>query len=1163
MEVAAAAKAAGLEAQSFGAKLQGEASKLSVWALATTMIMGAVRAVKEMVENVKRLDMELIELKKVTDLTSIGYERMVDEAAVIARGIGAKLSDTIRAEADFARLGYDVNGEVQALAKTALVYKHVGDGIKDISEASESIISTMKAFGIEAENSMKIVDAFNEVGNKFAISSSGIGEAMQRSSASLAAANNTLEESIALTVGMNNVIQNPQIVGTALKTVSMYLRAAKADLEAAGESTEGMAVSTSKLRESILALTKQKVDIQLDENNFKSTYQVMKEISAVWADIADIDQAALLELLGGKRNATAVVSLLANFSDAERALEVAMNSAGSALQENEKWLAGIEGHISQFSAAFEDLSRKIVDSEMFKGLIDTGTLFIDVLIGITDGLDKVTGGLGGIPVAVAAITAAMGIMSKSGVKGGPFDFAPGDLSKAAEGIKAFGAHIKASVKDVGLFKTGLGEARGAMEGIKGVAQNAGASLQSFWTGFSNTPADMKALVGYAKELSTINEAQAAGLIDIKQNNMLAAEAYKTHIASVDGLKASTISTANAMKTGAVSAKQFAVGAGSIGVGAKAAAAGMKALSIAANMLFNMAIAAVITALITGIDKLIHHAEIAAEKAREAARAANEAATQSVDQYKSLVSLAGEYQKLSASGKINTADIEKARDLQNQIVQIVGRQVDGLDLVNGAGEEQVKLLREQLRLRAEDARIAATAAYSASVKATEKGQPLEKGFLGLYKGAYSSKHWASKDEQAARTALKNAKLWSEAYDNLRIGLIDEIMPGPAYTITLDFDMDGNKLDTVFKKISFLQEQIKALEADGNVDVTSNPVYLGLVQQVQAFEAIAAPNIEASVRLLESVATAAELASGDSMAAVKNLAEYTAERDRLISEIAGSASLKGPLESGAIELSRVEAAVDSILARNLPEWFEASRQAASESTAAFVDASAVIDNLGDSIDRISKRQKILQAAMADMGNPSGSGGISADTVKSIQDALTANEKLTDYITAQNGVLKLNAEAWNARTFGDIQSQIGQLQAANKALEEQNAQFIANSGAADILDLFSGKYAETSKRIEENTAKIQENQQALEMYQAIYDQMAMVDVWDFANMANDLGSVQGAASGLISAMQQLREGTALTKAELAKLAIQYPELLSAANLFVDSSVAGQRRSTASSTA
>lgn len=43
------------------------------------------------------------------------------------------------------------------------MYKNVGDGIDDVAQASESIISTMKAFNIEAADSMGIVDKFNEI----------------------------------------------------------------------------------------------------------------------------------------------------------------------------------------------------------------------------------------------------------------------------------------------------------------------------------------------------------------------------------------------------------------------------------------------------------------------------------------------------------------------------------------------------------------------------------------------------------------------------------------------------------------------------------------------------------------------------------------------------------------------------------------------------------------------------------------------------------------------------------------------------------------------------------------------------------------------------------------------------------------------------------------
>lgn len=78
------------------------------------------------------------------------------------------------------------------------MYKNVADGIKDIGDASSSIISTVKAFGLEAKDAMSIVDKFNEVSNNFAISSEGIGIAVQKSGAAMKAAGNDIDQTIAL-----------------------------------------------------------------------------------------------------------------------------------------------------------------------------------------------------------------------------------------------------------------------------------------------------------------------------------------------------------------------------------------------------------------------------------------------------------------------------------------------------------------------------------------------------------------------------------------------------------------------------------------------------------------------------------------------------------------------------------------------------------------------------------------------------------------------------------------------------------------------------------------------------------------------------------------------------------------------------------------------------
>lgn len=61
-----------------------------------------------------------------------------------------------------------------------------------------------------------------------------------------------------------------------------------------------MAETTSQLQAKLLALTHGKVDIMLDANNFKSTYQILKEMSVVWKDMTDVERAAALELMGGR-----------------------------------------------------------------------------------------------------------------------------------------------------------------------------------------------------------------------------------------------------------------------------------------------------------------------------------------------------------------------------------------------------------------------------------------------------------------------------------------------------------------------------------------------------------------------------------------------------------------------------------------------------------------------------------------------------------------------------------------------------------------------------------------------------------------------------------------------------------------------------------------------
>lgn len=363
---------AGGEAETLGQKIKRIFGEKLGYGIIASAAMMARRSIREMYNNVVQIDTAMTELKKVTNETDESYRRFLDGSAERAQKLGAKISDVVTATADFARLGYNLE-DASILSDTATIYKNVGDGISDINSASESIISTMKAFGYEASDAMSIVDKFNEVGNNYAISSKGVGDALLNSASAMAAANNTLDETIALSTAANTIVQNPEKVGTALKTVSMYLRAAKDDAEDMGESTEGMAESVSELQNKLLSLTGGKVNIlQADGQTYKSTYQILKELSDVYDSLSDVSQANILELIGGKRNSNITAALLEGFDVAEKSLATSMDSAGSALEENEKYLDSINGKVAQLEATFQDLSQNVIDSETVKVFVDLG-----------------------------------------------------------------------------------------------------------------------------------------------------------------------------------------------------------------------------------------------------------------------------------------------------------------------------------------------------------------------------------------------------------------------------------------------------------------------------------------------------------------------------------------------------------------------------------------------------------------------------------------------------------------------------------------------------------------------------------------------------------------------------------------------------------------------
>ena len=164
----------------------------------------------------------------------------------------------------------------------------------------------------------------------------------------------------------------------ALRTISLRLRGTSTkELEEAGEDTEGVVTSKSKLRSKIKGYTG--IDILTDSGAYKSTYEILLEISKVWDDLTDKDRAGLLEMLAGKTRSNTAAAILSNTKDLEAAYKSAMEAEGSALAENEKYLDSIQGRIDLFNNSIQTMWNTELDSGIIKFVINLGTGLVKVV----------------------------------------------------------------------------------------------------------------------------------------------------------------------------------------------------------------------------------------------------------------------------------------------------------------------------------------------------------------------------------------------------------------------------------------------------------------------------------------------------------------------------------------------------------------------------------------------------------------------------------------------------------------------------------------------------------------------------------------------------------------------------------------------------------------
>lgn len=270
----------------------------------------------------------------------------------------------VEAATEFRKNSFN-DSDSATLAKVATMFQNVSDESISASESASFIIAQMKAFGIEAGNAEHIIDAVNAVSNNYAVSSGQLAKTLGNMSAALSVGNNSFEESLGLLTAGTEVTRNASKVSRALVSIQSRLNQVIDE-----SSSTGQALTEWYKKHNIAILDQQ--------GQLRSLYDVLTDVAEIWPELTKNEQAYYLNQQAGANQSQNLAAILSNFDTAAKATATAVNSAGSAMKENEAYAESLDFQTNVLKADFQDLANNVIDKQLISALLTLGDAFLKV-----------------------------------------------------------------------------------------------------------------------------------------------------------------------------------------------------------------------------------------------------------------------------------------------------------------------------------------------------------------------------------------------------------------------------------------------------------------------------------------------------------------------------------------------------------------------------------------------------------------------------------------------------------------------------------------------------------------------------------------------------------------------------------------------------------------
>ena len=246
------------------------------------------------------------------------------------------------------------------LALVATMYQNVADESISAADSAGFIIAQMKAFNIEAENATHIIDAVNEISNNYAVSSSDLANNLGKVSSALAVGGNSFEEVLGMMTAITEITRNASTAARGLVSVQSRFNQIIDETSSTGQKLTDF-------------YNKHGIAIKDQNGQLRNLYDVLKDTADIWDTLDENEQKYFLNIQAGANQTRNLAALMENFGVAVSATATAMDSAGSAAEENSRVMESLQKKIDNLKAAWENFSTNTITKDFIGNIIDAGT----------------------------------------------------------------------------------------------------------------------------------------------------------------------------------------------------------------------------------------------------------------------------------------------------------------------------------------------------------------------------------------------------------------------------------------------------------------------------------------------------------------------------------------------------------------------------------------------------------------------------------------------------------------------------------------------------------------------------------------------------------------------------------------------------------------------